>query len=122
VPRKWLFHPPYHPLCDLDNQPLILVAEYQDLVSRIENEHAWRNSLTERHLDELYAIIDRAGGVSCQPDNIALTKQGQFSFIDTEHSDETRDYESITPYLSPRMCNYSSSLTKEPNNADAGAT
>ena len=123
VPRKWLFHPPHHPLCDLDDQPVILVAEYQDLVSRIENEHAWLNFVTESHLDELYAIIDRAGGVSCRPDNIALTKQGQFSFIDTEHSGETRDYESITPYLSQRMCNYWSSLTKEaPNNADAGAT
>jgi hypothetical protein len=110
VPRKWLFHPPQHPLCDLDDQPVILVAEYQDLVSRIENEQAWLNSVSESHLDELYAIIDRAGGVSCRPDNIALTKQGQFSFIDTEHSSETRDYESIIPYLSQRMCNYWSTL------------
>jgi hypothetical protein len=123
VPRKWLFHPPYHPLCELDDQPVILVAEYQDLVSRMENEHAWFNSVTESHLDELYAIIDRAGGVSCRPDNIALTKQGQFSFIDTEYSGETRDYESIVPYLSQRMRNYWSSLIKEaPNNADAGAS
>jgi len=123
VPRKWLFHPPYHRLCELDDQPVILVAEYQDLVSRMENEHAWLNSVTESQLDELYAIIDRAGGVSCRPDNIALTKQGQFSFIDTEYSGETRDYESIIPYLSQRMRNYWSSLIKEaPNNADAGAS
>lgn len=112
VPHKWLFYPPYHPSCGLDDQPMILVAEYEDLLSRRENEHAWLNSVTEGHLDELYAIIDGAGGVSCRPDNIALTRQGQFSFIDTEHSSETRDYESITPYLSNRMCRYWADLTR----------
>ena len=112
VPHKWLFYPPYHPSCGLDDQPMILVAEYQDLLSRRENEHAWLNSVTEGHLDELYAIIDGAGGVSCRPDNIALTRQGQFSFIDTEHSSETRDYESITPYLTNRMCRYWADLTR----------
>jgi hypothetical protein len=112
VPHKWLFYPPYHPSCGLDDQPMILVAEYQDLLSRRENEHAWLNSVTESHLDELYAIIDGAGGVSCRPDNIALTRQGQFCFIDTEHSSETRDYESITPYLSNRMCQYWAELTQ----------
>jgi hypothetical protein len=110
VPHKWLFYPPYHPSCSLDDQPMILVAEYQDLLSRKENEQAWLHSVTEGHLDELYAIIDGAGGVSCRPDNIALTQQGQFSFIDTEHSSETRDYQSITPYLSKRMCQYWSDL------------
>jgi hypothetical protein len=112
VPHKWLFYPPCHPSCGLDDRPMILVAEYQDLLSRRENEHAWLNSVTERHLDELYAIIDGAGGVSCRPDNIALTRQGQFSFIDTEHSSETRDYESITPYLSNRMSQYWAELTQ----------
>jgi hypothetical protein len=112
VPRKWLFYPPHHPLCDLDDQPMILVAEYQDLLSRMENEHAWLNSVTESHLDELYAIINGAGGVSCRPDNVALTKQGRFSFIDTEHSGERRDYESITPYLSNRMCQYWTDLIR----------
>jgi hypothetical protein len=112
VPHKWLFYPPYHPSCGLDDQPMILVAEFQDLLSRKENEHAWLNSVTEVHLDELYAIIDGAGGVSCRPDNIALTRQGQFSFIDTEHSSETRDYESITPYLTNRMCRYWADLTR----------
>jgi hypothetical protein len=112
VPHKWLFYPPYHPSCSLDDQPMILVAEFQDLLSRKENEHAWLNSVTEVHLDELYAIIDGAGGVSCRPDNIALTRQGQFSFIDTEHSSETRDYESITPYLTNRMCRYWADLTR----------
>lgn len=112
VPHKWLFRPPYHPSCSLDDQPMILVAEYQDLLSRKENEYAWLHLVTEGHLDELYTIIRGAGGVSCRPDNIALTRQGQFSFIDTEHSSETRDYEGIAPYLSPQMCQYWSALVQ----------
>jgi len=121
VPHKWLFYPPHHPLCSLDDQPMILIAEYQDLLSRKENEHARLTPVTEGHLDELYAVVDGAGGVSCRPDNIALTKQGQFSFIDTEHSSETRDYESITPYLSPRMRQYWSNLIQgSTNNGEYG--
>jgi hypothetical protein len=110
VPRKWLFYPPYHAECRPDDQPMILIAEYQDLLSQKESEDAWLNSVTERHLDELYAIIDGAGGASYRPDNIPLTKQGQFSFIDTEHSNDRRRYESISPYLAPHMHQYWSGL------------
>jgi hypothetical protein len=110
APRKWLFYPPYHPSCGFDDPPLILVAEYQDLLPRSDNEHAWLHSVTEAHLDELYAIINHAGGASYRPDNIVLTEQGQFAFIDTEHSSERRDYESITPYLSSQMRRYWSNL------------
>jgi hypothetical protein len=110
VPHKWLFYPPHHPSCSLDDQPVILVAEYQDLLPRKENEDAWLNTVTEPHLDELYTIIQGAGGASYRPDNIPLTKQGKFAFIDTEHSSEARDCESISPYLAPQMRRYWSDL------------
>jgi hypothetical protein len=110
VPRKWLFYPAHDPSCSVDDQPMILVAEYEDLVSRQCNEHAWFSGLTESHLDELYTIIDCAGGASYRPDNIPLTKKGTFSFIDTEHSCERPDYDSIVPYLSPRMRRYWTTL------------
>jgi hypothetical protein len=112
VPRKWLFYPPHHPSCSSDDQPMILVAEYQDLLSREENEHAWLDSITEGHLDELHAIIEGAGGASYRPDNIPLTEQGKFAFIDTEHSSGTRDYRSISPYLAPQMRRYWSDLIR----------
>jgi hypothetical protein len=112
VPRKWLFYPPHHPSCSPDDQPMILVAEYQDLLSQNENEHAWLHSITESHLEELYVIIDSAGGASYRPDNIPLTRQGKFAFIDTEHSGETKDYESISPYLTIQMRRYWSDLIK----------
>ena len=111
VPRKWLFQVPHHPSSGLDEQPTILVAEFQDLLPKETNEHAWRHSITPEHLDELYAIIADAGGVSSRPDNIALTRWGWFAFIDTDHSANLHDYESIGPYLSCQMRQYWSSLT-----------
>jgi hypothetical protein len=50
--------------------------------------------------------------VSSRPDNIALTKQGQFAFIDTEYSRYFHDYESIAPYLSRQMRQYWSNLVR----------
>jgi hypothetical protein len=112
VPRKWLFHTPRHPSCSPDDQPAILVAEFADLVARDDNERAWRHSATESHLDELYAVLEGAGGVSSRPDNIAMTRQGWFAFIDTEYPPDLHDYESIAPYLSRQMRHYWSSLIR----------
>jgi hypothetical protein len=113
VPRKWLLLlPTPHPACGSDDQPVILVAERQELLSRNENEQAWMNVTVERQLDELYAIIRGAGGASYRPDNIRLTKQGKFAFIDTEHAGDQPDYESISQYLTPRMREYWSALNK----------
>jgi hypothetical protein len=115
VPGKWLFHAPHHSSCGPDDQPTILVAEFQDLSSKEESDHAWLHSVTESHLDELYAIINRAGGTSYRPNNIPLTRQGRFAFIDTEHSTDRHDYESIAPYLSCQMRGYWSNLIKQRN-------
>jgi hypothetical protein len=52
--------------CGPHDQP----AEFQDLLSQEESEHAWLHSVTESHLGELYAIINRAGGTSYRPNNI----------------------------------------------------
>jgi hypothetical protein len=113
VPRKWLvLLPTHHPACRPNDQPVILVAERQELLSRKENEQAWLNAIVERHLDDLYTIIHDAGGASYRADNIRLTKQGKFAFIDTEHTGDQRDYESINQYLAPRMRKYWLELNK----------
>jgi len=112
APRKWLFPTPRHPACSLDDQPTILVAEFQDLVPRDDNERAWRHSVTEAHLHELYAILEAAGGVTSRPENIALTGQGWFAFIDTEYPRDLHDYESIVPYLSRQMRQHWSRLIR----------
>ena len=113
VPHKWLFVSSIqHPACSRDDQPVVLVAERLNLVPDAENEQAWLHSITERHLDELYMIIQGAGGSSYRPDNIRLVKQGKFAFIDTEHTGDQPDYESISQYLAPRMREYWLALNK----------
>ena len=125
VPHKWLFVPSIqHPDCSRDDQPVVLVAERLDLVPDAENEQAWLHSITERHLDELYIILQAAGGSSYRPDNVRQAKQGKFAFIDTEHAGDERDYESITQYLTPRMREYWLVLNKRTTrapNEQAGA-
>ena len=107
VPDKWLFVSSIqHPACSRDDQPVVLVAERLDLLPDAENEQAWLHSITERHLDELYMIIQGAGGSSYRPDNIRLTKQGKYAFIDTEYASDEPDYESIIRYLAPPMRKY----------------
>jgi len=50
--------------CGPDDQPTILVAEFLDLLWQEESEHAWLHSVTDNHLDELYAVINRTGGTA----------------------------------------------------------
>ena len=67
------------------DQPFVLLVDDMDLVSKQENEVAWKSMITREHLNELYLIITRAGGSSYRPDNIWLTKHGKFAFVDTEY-------------------------------------
>jgi hypothetical protein len=113
VPRKWLFQVPRPPACSRDPRPMVLVAEFQDLVSRDDNERGWRHSITKSHLEELYAVLKEAGGVTSRPDNIALTTEGWFALIDTEYPSDMHDYETIAPYLSRQMYQYWSSLIQD---------
>jgi hypothetical protein len=95
--------------------PRFWLPSFKICLRKRQSEYAWLHSVTESHLDELYAIINRAGGTSYRPDNIPLTRQGCFAFIDTEHSTDRHDYESIAPYLSCQMREYWSNLIKQRN-------
>jgi hypothetical protein len=106
VPEKWLYPLPFHCESTSSNQPFILLVEDMHLVSREENNLAWKSLITKEHLDELYLIITRAGGSSYRPANIWLTRYGKFAFIDTEYPTQKCDYNSISSYLSPEMRNY----------------
>jgi hypothetical protein len=106
VPRKWLYPLPLQPGSASLDQPFVLLVDDMDLVSRRENEAAWKFLITREHLNELYLIITRAGGSSYRPDNIWLTKHGKFAFVDTEYPAQKFDYNSISSYLSPEMRSY----------------
>lgn len=110
VPRKWIYPLPVNPSLPDESvysrKEVILVVEKMDLVNYEENLIAWKTKITYRHLEELYAIISRAGGSSYRPDNIAYTKEGKFAFIDTEYPSKYPDYKSINSYLSDEMLAY----------------
>ena len=112
VPGKWLYPIPSQPNSTSLGQPFVLLVHDMDLVSKEQNESAWKSLITREHLNELYLIITRAGGSSYRPDNIWLTKRGKFAFIDTEYPTQNFDYKSISSYLSPEMRNYWVNLTQ----------
>lgn len=106
VPNKWIYFlplledvpktPEYSP------KPVILLVEDMDLVSPEVNVEAWKG-MTEEHLNELYTIIIVSGGSSYRADNIVLSHDGRFAFIDTEYPKATPDMKLILLFLSPEM-------------------
>ena len=89
VAKKWIYCLPPEPSPPQDLQHsrhfALLVVTDMDLAPDKLNYYAWKNYITEDHLDELYVIISRAKGSSYRPDNICYTKKGDFAFIDTEY-------------------------------------
>lgn len=116
VPRKWLYPLPQEPspsISDLSaRNPVVLLVEDMHLTSKKENLLAWKKHITKKHLDELYTIISRGRGSSYRPDNIHYSKNGKFSFIDTEYPNRGPDFNSIRKYLSKNMCDYWDKLVK----------
>jgi hypothetical protein len=111
APKKFLYALPAQP--DIPTSSLytrknvVLLVEDMGLVSKEENKKAWREVITEKHLDEFYGIITGVPGGSYRADNVAYTKDGKFAFIDTEYRDKkTSVFSEIIPYLSPEMIRY----------------
>jgi|688.fasta_scaffold54936_6 hypothetical protein len=104
APRKWLY--PLPPCSTMHAHPVILLVEDMDLASDEDTKYAWRHHMTHEHLHELYQIIRKGKGSSYRPDNICLSRNGKFSFIDTEYPNQKGNLSTIGPYLSPDMRNY----------------
>jgi hypothetical protein len=116
VPRKWLYPLPISlqnsHLQETKQEPFLLLVEDMKLVPAKKNLEAWKTKITRKHLDELYTIISQAQGSSYRPDNIWLSENGKFSFIDTEYPDRDPDFKSIRRYLSPKMGAYWNRLVR----------
>jgi len=84
----------------------ILLVKDMNLETDKRNMRAWRHAITKRHLEELYCCISNAKGASYRPDNISLTKSGQFAFIDTEYPNGGPDYNGIRQHLNSEMLAY----------------
>lgn len=116
VPDKWIYLLPETLLPPDKYSPpphlaLLLVTDMR-LASSKECLYAWKHQITKEHLDELYQIISYAKGSSYRPDNIPLTIDGTFAFIDTEYPSHKPDYDSIKSYLCPEMSLYWEKLTQ----------
>lgn len=110
VPKKCLYPLPVYPEPVLNpGQPrkiVVLLVEDMKITSNSKNLVAWKNAIKKEHLDELYLIIKNVGGSSYRADNIPLTKNGIFAFIDTEYPDIPSNYSKIDPFLSKKMRTY----------------
>ncbi len=115
VAEKWIYCLPNpNKFAGQKNQRHVaaLLVTDMHLVSQKKNLSAWAHKITPNHLNELFKIIVRAKGSSYRPDNIALTKDGKFAFIDTEYPSAGPDFMSIRPFLSSKMRLYWDSLIR----------
>jgi hypothetical protein len=116
VPNKFIYPLPKNPSPPLDalhdRKFCVLLVENMNLVSKEENLEAWKTKITKKHLNELYIIISFAKGSSYRADNIAYSKNGKFSFIDTEYPTGGPDFHNIVPYLSLEMKAYWDKLVR----------
>lgn len=116
APRKWIYLLPNKPAppkgVKVLRQSVVLLVEDMQLEPWEKNLEAWKK-MSHRHLDELYQIIRNAGGSSYRPDNIWLSKNGKFSFIDTEYPYAHGKFDTVRRYLSPRNKKYWDQLIKQ---------
>ena len=117
VPNKWIYPLPANPSPPISpaytRHLIVLLVDDMHLASHNECLYAWYNKITPEHLNELYLIISYAKGSSYRPDNIPLTLNGTFAFIDTEYPSHKPDYSSIKPHLNAPMLAYWNKLIKQ---------
>lgn len=110
APKKWIYCLPAEPSPPLDSKHrrhfAIVLTTDMGLASKEENLYAWKNGMTEDHLNELYFILSHVVGSSYRPSNLALTKSGKFAFIDTEYPYDGPNYMRIHRHFSEKMQRY----------------
>jgi hypothetical protein len=106
VPDKWLYVLPIYPYSNvLDPEPIILMETDMEPENLEVSAHMW-NTVTSKHLDELYAILKHGHGGSGTMSlfgNVPFTKKGKFAFIDTEKPKVRLTLKHIRKYLSKDM-------------------
>lgn len=100
--HKWLYPLPNNQKEGNDNH-WVLVAEKMPLRSPLDCLEFWKTKVKVQDLKELYKIMKYCGGQSYRPDNIPITVDGRFVFIDTEYPHLPPIYKEILPYLSDEM-------------------
>jgi hypothetical protein len=107
VPTKWIYFVPDQ--LALHNEGIknfvVLLVKDMNVLSDSASSAAWHNVSTEV-IDELYQILSRGYGSSNLTDNIPPTRDGTFSFIDTEAPQKQINYKHVKKHLSIEMQEY----------------
>lgn len=112
VPDKWLYVLPINQSPANKDQPVILVVSKMNIVSKDKTAEAWRTKATTKHLDELYCVLSHGLGSSGLVDNVPYTKEHLFTFLDTEQSKKTPNYDKPRHFFSNQMRIYWDKLVK----------
>lgn len=114
VPDKWLYEIPSRKSVYKKKRALLhkglpnkkkylLVVQDMELVSRAESEHAWKHKMTPDILRHLYHILDSGYASIAVTQNIAHTKYGTYSCIDTEFAKRKIKLTKLDRFLSSEM-------------------
>lgn len=110
VPDKWLY------LTPSEDPTLVLLVTHIDIASKESSKQAWQNSITYKHLEELYCIISHGYASSNLPANIPYIKKGLFACIDTEQPQREPRYENVKAHICKKMGSYWDELVKNGKN------
>ena len=91
--------------------PAVLLVEDMQLVSKEENLRAWKE-MNKEQLRELFLIIRDAGGSSYRADNIWMSRNGKFSFVDTEYPKKEGNFATVARFLSKENKQFWNNLIK----------
>lgn len=105
VPDKWLYPLPPFPAQGVQH-PVILLVKDMKLVSGDATKAAWQTVVTKKHLDELYIILSQGSGSNFLSGNVPFTKDGTFTFIDTEYPHRNINLTKVKLYIAPELHPY----------------
>lgn len=112
VPDKWIYPLPPIPAQCIQH-PVILLVQDMNLVKRAETIEAWKTQVTRKHLDELHAILSQGCGSNFLSSNVPYTKDGKFTFIDTEYPKRSITLSKVKIYIASELHAYWDEITKK---------
>jgi hypothetical protein len=113
VPDKWIYEVDTDPLTPLNKRRFALIAQKKNILPKLESALAWKTKVTKKHLEELFILMKNGCGSTMLSVNVPYTKEGTFSFIDTEYPDRQFDLERMSHFFSKEMQIYWKYLIKK---------
>lgn len=112
TPKKYLYPLPLLPTQGPKQHPVILIATDMHVVSTKRSEEAWQTVPNKKLLKELHYILSNGSGSWFLSSNVPYTKEGKFTFIDTEYPKRKITMKKVKDYIAPEFHQYWDSLSK----------